>query len=39
MHGEPFGYEKPASLREFEALYAARAEEARILAGGTDLLV
>jgi carbon-monoxide dehydrogenase medium subunit len=39
MHGEPFGYEKPASLREFESLFADRADEAKILAGGTDLLV
>jgi carbon-monoxide dehydrogenase medium subunit len=39
MHGEPFGYEKPASLREFESLFAARVDEAKILAGGTDLLV
>jgi carbon-monoxide dehydrogenase medium subunit len=39
MHGEAFGYEKPASLREFESLFAARAEEAKILAGGTDLFV
>ncbi|WP_027715223.1 xanthine dehydrogenase family protein subunit M [Desulfuromonas sp. TF] len=39
MHGEPFGYEKPTSLREFESLFAARADEAKILAGGTDLLV
>lgn len=39
MHGEPFGYEKPASLKEFEALYAAHGEDAKILAGGTDLHV
>lgn len=39
MHCEPFEYEKPVSLREFESLYAAKAEDARILAGGTDLLV
>ncbi|MEI6208647.1 MAG: xanthine dehydrogenase family protein subunit M [Desulfuromonadales bacterium] len=39
MHCEPFEYEKPVSLREFESLYAAKAEDARILAGGTDLMV
>ena len=39
MHGEPFGYEKPASLREFEVLYAQHGEEGKILAGGTDLHV
>lgn len=39
MHCEPFEYEKPASLREFEALYATKFEDAKILAGGTDLLV
>jgi aerobic carbon-monoxide dehydrogenase medium subunit len=39
MHGLPFEYEKPASLREFESLYAAKAADAKILAGGTDLLV
>ncbi len=39
MHCEPFEYEKPVSLREFESLYAARADDARILAGGTDLMV
>lgn len=39
MHGEPFGYEKPVSLKEFETLYGAHAEDAKILAGGTDLLV
>ncbi|MCM2358956.1 MAG: xanthine dehydrogenase family protein subunit M [Geobacteraceae bacterium] len=39
MHGEPFGYEKPASLREFESLFAERGEDAKILAGGTDLFV
>jgi carbon-monoxide dehydrogenase medium subunit len=39
MHLEPFTYERPTSLREFEALLARRAGEANILAGGTDLLV
>jgi CO/xanthine dehydrogenase FAD-binding subunit len=39
MHGESFEYEKPASLRAFESLYAAQGDNARILAGGTDLLV
>ena len=39
MHGETFGYERPASLREFEALFAAQADHAKILAGGTDLFV
>lgn len=39
MHYEPFEYEKPVSLREFEALYAAKSEDAKILAGGTDLMV
>jgi carbon-monoxide dehydrogenase medium subunit len=39
MHEEPFEYEKPASLREFESLYAAQSDNAKILAGGTDLFV
>ena len=39
MHCEPFEYEKPVSLREFESLYAAKADDAKILAGGTDLIV
>ncbi|MBI5442498.1 MAG: xanthine dehydrogenase family protein subunit M [Deltaproteobacteria bacterium] len=39
MHLEPFTYERPTSLREFEAVLARRAGEANILAGGTDLLV
>lgn len=39
MHGETFGYERPGSLREFETLYAEKADQAKILAGGTDLLV
>ena len=39
MHSEPFDYEKPTTLREFESLYASKAEDARILAGGTDLMV
>lgn len=39
MHSEPFEYEKPVSLREFEAIYAARGDDAKILAGGTDLMV
>lgn len=39
MHLEPFEYEKPVSLREFESLYAAKADDAKILAGGTDLMV
>ena len=39
MHGETFEYERPASLREFESLWAAKAQEAKILAGGTDLFV
>lgn len=39
MHGEPFKYEKPSSLREFESLWATKAQEAKILAGGTDLFV
>ena len=39
MHGEFFEYERPASLREFESLWAAKAQEAKILAGGTDLFV
>ncbi len=39
MHFEPFEYEKPVSLREFESLYSAKSEDAKILAGGTDLMV
>lgn len=39
MHSEPIEYEKPASLREFESIYAAKAEDAKILSGGTDLHV
>ncbi len=39
MHLEPFEYQKPASLREFESLLARYPGEARVLAGGTDLLV
>lgn len=39
MHSEVFEYEKPASLRDFEALYASKSEDAKILAGGTDILV
>jgi carbon-monoxide dehydrogenase medium subunit len=39
MHLEPFAYEKPSSLREFEGLLARHAGEAHLLAGGTDLLV
>lgn len=39
MHFEPFEYEKPVSLREFETLYASKSDDAKILAGGTDLLV
>lgn len=39
MHGQSFAYEKPGSLREFEALYASHGENAKILAGGTDLFV
>lgn len=39
MHLEPFAYERPTSLREFEALLAKQAGQASILAGGTDLLV
>jgi carbon-monoxide dehydrogenase medium subunit len=39
MHIEPFDYARPATVREFEALLARHATDARILAGGTDLLV
>jgi len=39
MHLEPFEYEKPNSLVELEALLSKHADEARLLAGGTDLLV
>ncbi len=39
MHLEPFEYQRPASLRELEGLLASRAADARLLAGGTDLLV
>lgn len=39
MHFEPFEYEKPTSLREFEALFAAKTDDAKLLAGGTDLMV
>ncbi len=39
MHLEPFAYQRPGSLREFEGLLARHAGEAHILAGGTDLLV
>jgi carbon-monoxide dehydrogenase medium subunit len=39
MHIEPFDYQKPTSLREFEEALARHAGEAHILAGGTDLLV
>ncbi|MBE0618620.1 MAG: xanthine dehydrogenase family protein subunit M [Proteobacteria bacterium] len=39
MHLEPFAYQKPASLQEFEGLLARHAGEAQILAGGTDLMV
>lgn len=39
MHGESFAYEKPATLRAFETLYASQSENAKILAGGTDLFV
>ncbi len=39
MHGQSFAYQRPGSLREFEALYASHGDNAKILAGGTDLLV
>ncbi len=39
MHTEPFVYERPADLREFERLLAKHAGDAHILAGGTDLMV
>lgn len=39
MHLEPFTYERPTSLREFESLLARQGGDASILAGGTDLLV
>ena len=39
MHLEPFTYTRPASLGELESLLAKSGGEAKILAGGTDLLV
>ena len=39
MHTEPFEYERPISLREFESILAKHGAGANILAGGTDLLV
>ncbi len=39
MHIEPFVYERPTSLREFEQALVRHGDDARILAGGTDLLV
>jgi carbon-monoxide dehydrogenase medium subunit len=35
----PFAYERPASLGEAVALLAAHGPEARLLAGGTDLII
>ncbi len=37
MH--PFEYARPASLAEAVALLADRGPEARVLAGGTDLVI
>ena len=37
MH--PFEYARPASLAEAVALLAERGPEARVLAGGTDLVI
>ncbi|MEW5992347.1 MAG: xanthine dehydrogenase family protein subunit M [Chloroflexota bacterium] len=35
----PFGYARPASIAEAVALLAAHGPEARVLAGGTDLII
>ncbi len=39
MHIEPFVYERPTNLREFEQALARHGDDAKILAGGTDLMV